>query len=313
MDFRDSPEEAAFRQRLRDWLRRTTVPASSPTPTTRTHVAFQGEWHKKLYAGGWLGLTWPRARRPGPRPVYEGIFNEELRRRRAAGAGTSGTWPRRSWASAARSSRLASCPPCSRARRGGARASASPAPAPTWRRCAPGRPRRRPLHRERAEGLDDVRQVGRLVPRCWPAPTGAGTRASRHSSCGWTRPASRCGPCNTINDNIRARRGVLRRRRVPADHWSAAGRRLEVAMTHVRHERGRRRSATIARYRKTAEPALAEGARTCRRPPVDDEQRREAGPGPSSSRTCCSTWSAGGCPIVSTDSGTVWRARSTSC
>ncbi|MGZ4435887.1 MAG: acyl-CoA dehydrogenase family protein, partial [Trebonia sp.] len=57
MDYRDSPEEAAFRDRLRVWLteRAGTFPTSGDEYWTR-----QGEWHRALYAAGFFGLSWPR-------------------------------------------------------------------------------------------------------------------------------------------------------------------------------------------------------------------------------------------------------------
>jgi alkylation response protein AidB-like acyl-CoA dehydrogenase len=79
MNYDDTPEEAEFRQALRTWLR-DNIPTGEPSSDDEeAHVAFMNEWHKKLYAGGWLGLTWPEhAGGRGLSPVYEGIFNEEL-------------------------------------------------------------------------------------------------------------------------------------------------------------------------------------------------------------------------------------------
>ncbi len=78
MDFRDSPEEAAFRDRLRAWLteRAGTFPASG-----EEYWARQGEWHRALYAGGFFGLSWPReyGGQQLP-PVYDVILDEELAR-----------------------------------------------------------------------------------------------------------------------------------------------------------------------------------------------------------------------------------------
>ena len=47
MDFGDSPEEAAFRARLRDWLRDNDpgLPASS---TSDDYWAGQAAWHRAL-------------------------------------------------------------------------------------------------------------------------------------------------------------------------------------------------------------------------------------------------------------------------
>lgn len=77
MDFRDAPDEAAFRAALRTWLQ-TNIP-DPPGPTEADRVAHAIAWHHRLAAGGWLGLSWPTD--SGGRdlaPSYEAIFNEEL-------------------------------------------------------------------------------------------------------------------------------------------------------------------------------------------------------------------------------------------
>ena len=60
MDFGDSPEEAEFRSRLRDWLRDNDpgLPASS---TDDAYWAGQAAWHQSLYEGGFFGTTLFRA------------------------------------------------------------------------------------------------------------------------------------------------------------------------------------------------------------------------------------------------------------
>ncbi|WP_106402566.1 acyl-CoA dehydrogenase family protein [Actinocorallia populi] len=78
MDFRDSPEEAAFRERLRSWLAETagTFPTSGDDYWRR-----QGEWHQALYSAGFFGLSWPKeyGGKELP-PVYDVILDEELAR-----------------------------------------------------------------------------------------------------------------------------------------------------------------------------------------------------------------------------------------
>ena len=54
MDFRDSPEEAAFRDRLRGWL--TEQKGKFPTSGDE-YWAKQGEWHQALYAAGFFGTV----------------------------------------------------------------------------------------------------------------------------------------------------------------------------------------------------------------------------------------------------------------
>jgi alkylation response protein AidB-like acyl-CoA dehydrogenase len=64
VDFRDSPEEAQFRARLRDWLA-ANLPHNWGTeewrePEGDARVAFYKDWSRKLYEGGFIGLTWPK-------------------------------------------------------------------------------------------------------------------------------------------------------------------------------------------------------------------------------------------------------------
>jgi len=77
VDFRDTPQEAAFRQRLRDWLA-DNIPQNEPAGDEARN-RFEQEWHRALYRGGWLGLSWPRS--VGGQelsPIYEAILNDEL-------------------------------------------------------------------------------------------------------------------------------------------------------------------------------------------------------------------------------------------
>jgi alkylation response protein AidB-like acyl-CoA dehydrogenase len=83
LDFRDSPEEAEFRARLRAWIagHDPGLPVSS---TDDAYWARQAEWHTALYDAGFFGLSWPR-RFGGHEhaPVFDVILDEELA---AAGA-----------------------------------------------------------------------------------------------------------------------------------------------------------------------------------------------------------------------------------
>ncbi|MFI6223717.1 acyl-CoA dehydrogenase family protein [Nocardia salmonicida] len=76
MDFRDSPEEAAFRERLREWL--SGVAGRFPTSGDE-YWAKQGEWHRALHGAGFFGLSWPREHGGHELPpVYDVILDEEL-------------------------------------------------------------------------------------------------------------------------------------------------------------------------------------------------------------------------------------------
>jgi alkylation response protein AidB-like acyl-CoA dehydrogenase len=80
MDFRDAPDEARFRERIRAWL------ADQGESIKRSHSdegywASLGQWHQQLYDAGFFALAWPQ--RYGGRelpPVYEVIVDEELAR-----------------------------------------------------------------------------------------------------------------------------------------------------------------------------------------------------------------------------------------
>jgi alkylation response protein AidB-like acyl-CoA dehydrogenase len=80
MDFDDSPEEAAFRRRIRAWL------DEQGDSIKRSHSddgywATLGDWHARLYDAGFFALAWPK-RYGGHElaPVYEVIVDEELAR-----------------------------------------------------------------------------------------------------------------------------------------------------------------------------------------------------------------------------------------
>jgi alkylation response protein AidB-like acyl-CoA dehydrogenase len=83
MDFRDSPAEAEFRDRLRAWLvdNNPGLPAAS---TDDAYWARQAEWHSALYDAGFFGLSWPTRYGGHDLPtVFDVILDDELA---AAGA-----------------------------------------------------------------------------------------------------------------------------------------------------------------------------------------------------------------------------------
>ncbi len=65
MDFSDSPEQRRFRLEVRSWLEKNRPPGWG-TPGYRgpddakERVAFARSWQRKLYQGGWAGLSWPK-------------------------------------------------------------------------------------------------------------------------------------------------------------------------------------------------------------------------------------------------------------
>lgn len=78
MDFADSPEEAAFRRRLRAWLAEHN-PGLPPSSTSDAYWSGQAAWHRALFDAGFFGLSWPTdIGGQGLPNVYEVIVDEEL-------------------------------------------------------------------------------------------------------------------------------------------------------------------------------------------------------------------------------------------
>jgi alkylation response protein AidB-like acyl-CoA dehydrogenase len=83
MNFGDSPDEAEFRARLREWLR-DNDPGLPTSSTSDEYWAGQARWHRSLYEAGFFGMSWPRDIGGQELPtVYEVILDDELA---AAGA-----------------------------------------------------------------------------------------------------------------------------------------------------------------------------------------------------------------------------------
>jgi alkylation response protein AidB-like acyl-CoA dehydrogenase len=78
MDFRDSPEEAEFRARLRAWLA-TNNPGLPASSTDDAYWSRQAEWHTALYDAGFFGLSWPARYGGHDLPtVFDVILDDEL-------------------------------------------------------------------------------------------------------------------------------------------------------------------------------------------------------------------------------------------
>jgi alkylation response protein AidB-like acyl-CoA dehydrogenase len=85
MDFNYSPEQEAYRARVREWLE-----PNQPSPLTADERERISEdllwernkrWHKKLYAAGWVGLNWPKEYGGrGATFIEQVIFQQELGR-----------------------------------------------------------------------------------------------------------------------------------------------------------------------------------------------------------------------------------------
>jgi alkylation response protein AidB-like acyl-CoA dehydrogenase len=80
MDFRDAPDEAEFRGRLRAWLVENN-PHLPPSSTSDEYWERQPDWHRSLYEGGFFGITWPEEYGGRAMPsAYDVIVDEELAR-----------------------------------------------------------------------------------------------------------------------------------------------------------------------------------------------------------------------------------------
>ncbi|WP_274631135.1 acyl-CoA dehydrogenase family protein [Arvimicrobium flavum] len=78
MDYRDTPEEAEFRLSLRAWLKDNTIEGWRDLTEVADVRKLRKEWHRKLYAAGYMGLNWPvEYGGQGLSPIYDAILNDE--------------------------------------------------------------------------------------------------------------------------------------------------------------------------------------------------------------------------------------------
>lgn len=88
MDFNFTPEEEAFRGKVRAFLE-ANLPkgwgrADFEMSDEMTGKRFYIDWHRKLHANGLVGMSWPKEYGgQGATPVQQAILNEELARSRA--------------------------------------------------------------------------------------------------------------------------------------------------------------------------------------------------------------------------------------
>jgi alkylation response protein AidB-like acyl-CoA dehydrogenase len=88
MDFRDTPEEAAFRKEIRDWLERNLPEGWDRTQLTlvppEDRLEMLRDWQRRLHEGGWAGIAWPKEYGGrGASLVEVAIFNQEMARAKA--------------------------------------------------------------------------------------------------------------------------------------------------------------------------------------------------------------------------------------
>jgi len=79
MDLSYTPQEEAFRDRVRVWIE-----ANRPRGETRGNVEVLREWQRRLHEAGFLGAAWPREHGGGGlSDMEQAILNEELARANA--------------------------------------------------------------------------------------------------------------------------------------------------------------------------------------------------------------------------------------
>jgi alkylation response protein AidB-like acyl-CoA dehydrogenase len=78
MDFNDTPEEAAYRKQVRDWLDANAPKKreGSADPEASDGMAASKAWQAKKAAAGYACITWPKEwGGQGGTPVQQVIFN----------------------------------------------------------------------------------------------------------------------------------------------------------------------------------------------------------------------------------------------
>jgi alkylation response protein AidB-like acyl-CoA dehydrogenase len=87
MDFRDTPDEAAFRAELRAWLRDHRPSEWQPdTDPKRERWGLEQSraWSRRLFQAGYMGLTWPKEHGGQAAPyTHQAILLEEIARAEA--------------------------------------------------------------------------------------------------------------------------------------------------------------------------------------------------------------------------------------
>jgi alkylation response protein AidB-like acyl-CoA dehydrogenase len=85
MDLNLTPQETEFRDEVRDWMG-SNVPADwkarqDAEESMRARFEFLREWQRKVFAGGWAGISWPKEYGGrGATLMEQVLFNEEMAR-----------------------------------------------------------------------------------------------------------------------------------------------------------------------------------------------------------------------------------------
>ncbi len=81
MDLKDTPEQAAFRDRVRAWLHehRDQAPSSSGDSNNSAYIDSRRDWQRRLAEAELAGLTWPKEfGGQGRGPIEQVIVNQEM-------------------------------------------------------------------------------------------------------------------------------------------------------------------------------------------------------------------------------------------
>ena len=83
MDLRFSPEDEQYRVKLRTWLEENLPQEARPTEQD-AEFAYRRVWQRQLYAGGWVGINWPKAYGgQGATLIQQAIYAQEMTRAKA--------------------------------------------------------------------------------------------------------------------------------------------------------------------------------------------------------------------------------------
>lgn len=79
MDFELSPDEKTFRDEVRAWLKANAPKDDSNESDQEKLIENRRAWQKKLYEGGYVGITWPKEYGGrGAGFMEQLIFNDEM-------------------------------------------------------------------------------------------------------------------------------------------------------------------------------------------------------------------------------------------
>jgi alkylation response protein AidB-like acyl-CoA dehydrogenase len=78
MDFNDTPEEAAYREKACEWLRNNAPKSIASSPDTKSYLTEAKAWQAKKARAGYACITWPEQwGGPGGSAIEQVIFSEE--------------------------------------------------------------------------------------------------------------------------------------------------------------------------------------------------------------------------------------------